>query len=107
MAQPLSYHPLTHVSPTGSRISRNPLPPLPQGTLAQLDSRNPVMYLDFPEGRLKLFGTLAFPRAKFMALRLGTGASVVAEDVFEHLVGTGEQPRGGGLGLNSGDQTNP
>jgi hypothetical protein len=29
-----------------------------QGTLAQLDSKNPVMYLEFPEGRLKLFGKL-------------------------------------------------
>jgi hypothetical protein len=25
-------------------------------TLAQLDSQNPVMYIEFPEGRLKLFG---------------------------------------------------
>jgi hypothetical protein len=44
------------------------------------------MYLDFPEGRLKLFGTLVFPRAKFMALRVGGGAAVMAEDVFENLV---------------------
>lgn len=41
-----------------------------QGTLAQLDSRNPVMYIDFPEGRLKLFGTLTFPRNK----RVGAAA---------------------------------
>lgn len=27
-----------------------------QGTLAHLDSKNPVMYLDFPQGRYKLFG---------------------------------------------------
>lgn len=27
-----------------------------QGTLAALDSKNPVMYLDFPQGRYKLFG---------------------------------------------------
>lgn len=26
------------------------------GTLANLDTKNPVMYIDFPEGRLKLFG---------------------------------------------------
>ena len=31
-------------------------PRLVQGTLAALDTRNPVMYLDFPQGRLKLFG---------------------------------------------------
>lgn len=29
-----------------------------QGTLAALDSKNPVMYLDFPQGRYKLFGEL-------------------------------------------------
>ncbi|GIL51317.1 hypothetical protein Vafri_7332 [Volvox africanus] len=56
------------------------------GTLARLDSRNPVMYLDFPEGRLKFFGTLVFPRAKYMALRVGVGSSVMAEDVFENLL---------------------
>ncbi|GIL51311.1 hypothetical protein Vafri_7332 [Volvox africanus] len=56
------------------------------GTLARLDSRNPVMYLDFPEGRLKFFGTLVFPRAKYMALRVGVGPSVMAEDVFENLL---------------------
>lgn len=27
-----------------------------QGTLAALDTKNPVMYLDFPQGRYKLFG---------------------------------------------------
>ena len=27
-----------------------------QGTLSQLDSKTPVMYIDFPEGRMKLFG---------------------------------------------------
>jgi hypothetical protein len=26
------------------------------GTLACLDSKNPVLYLDFPQGRYKLFG---------------------------------------------------
>jgi hypothetical protein len=57
-----------------------------QGTLAQLDSQNPVMYLDFPTGRLKLFGTLVFPKNKYMVLRLG-GSSVLAEDVFENMVG--------------------
>ena len=30
-----------------------------QGTLAQLDSKNPVMYLDFPQGRYKMFGAPA------------------------------------------------
>lgn len=38
--------------------------PGPQGTLAQLDTPHPVMYLEFPQGRLKLFGTLVFPKAR-------------------------------------------
>lgn len=32
--------------------------PLLQGSLAHLDTKNPVMYLDFPQGRYKLFGEL-------------------------------------------------
>ncbi|GLI61961.1 hypothetical protein VaNZ11_004524, partial [Volvox africanus] len=56
------------------------------GTLTRLDTRNPVMYLDFPEGRLKFFGTLVFPRAKYMALRVGVASSAMAEDVFENLL---------------------
>lgn len=35
-----------------------------QGSLANLDSQEPCMYLDFPTGRLKLLGTLVFPRNK-------------------------------------------
>eukprot|EP00878_Enallax_costatus_P021413 GHUV01022664.1.p1 GENE.GHUV01022664.1~~GHUV01022664.1.p1 ORF type:complete len:161 (+),score=32.31 GHUV01022664.1:282-764(+) len=60
----------------------------PMGTLAQLDSRNPVMYLDFPNGRLKFIGTLLFPANKYMVLRLGggPGGAVLAEDVFESTV---------------------
>jgi hypothetical protein len=59
---------------------------MPQGTLAQLDSQNPVMYLDFPQGRLKFFGTLVFPKNKYMMLKLG-GSSVLCEDIFENMVG--------------------
>eukprot|EP00887_Chlorella_sp_A99_P005088 scaffold25.g5088.t1 len=55
------------------------------GTLAQLDSRNPVMYIDFPQGRLKLFGTLVFPRTKYCVLRLGA-KEVVCEDVLESMI---------------------
>lgn len=58
-----------------------------QGVLSQMDTKNPVLYLDFPAGRLKLFGTLAFPHNKYMVLRLGGGSSVLCEDVFETLVG--------------------
>lgn len=59
-----------------------------QGTLAQLDSPNPVMYIDLPQGRLKLFGTLVFPHQKYMVLKLGAGEAL-AEDLFESLVSKG------------------
>lgn len=56
-----------------------------QGSLAQLDSRNPVMYIDFPEGRLKLFGTLMFPANKYLVLKFGP-RDIVCEDVLESMV---------------------
>ena len=56
-----------------------------QGSLAQLDTKTPVMYVDFPAGRLKLFGTLCFPKAKYLALRFGP-REVLCEDVFENMV---------------------
>eukprot|EP00879_Flechtneria_rotunda_P022876 GHRR01024179.1.p1 GENE.GHRR01024179.1~~GHRR01024179.1.p1 ORF type:complete len:284 (+),score=95.92 GHRR01024179.1:175-1026(+) len=60
----------------------------PMGTLAQLDSRNPVFYLDFPNGRLKFNGTLLFPANKYMVLRLGggPGGAVLAEDICENMI---------------------
>lgn len=35
------------------------------GTLAQLDTKNPVMYMEFPDGRLKFFGTLCLTTVLF------------------------------------------
>lgn len=56
-----------------------------QGSLAQLDTKNPVMYLDFPNGRLKLFGTLVFPKNKYLGLKFGP-KEVLCEDAFESMV---------------------
>ncbi len=56
-----------------------------QGTLAKLDTANPVLYIEFPQGRLKLLGTLVFPRNKYMVLRPGS-KEVLAEDVLESMV---------------------
>jgi len=55
------------------------------GTLARLDSRNPVMYIDFPGGRLRLNGTLTFPRNKYVVLRMGN-KDVLCEDVLESII---------------------
>jgi hypothetical protein len=54
------------------------------GTLARLDTKNPVMYIDFPEGRLRLSGTLVFPKNKYIVLRLGKEA--LCEDVLESMI---------------------
>ena len=56
-----------------------------QGSLAQLDSQNPVMYVDFPQGRLKFLGTIVFPKNKYMLLKFGQ-KDVLCEDVFENMV---------------------
>ena len=37
------------------------------------------------QGRLKLLGTLVFPKAKYATLKAGTG-HVLCEDVFENMV---------------------
>jgi hypothetical protein len=63
-----------------------------------MDTKNPVLYLEFPTGRLKLFGTLAFPHNKYMVLRLGGGGAVLCEDVFETLVRKAQSHGFGGLG---------
>ncbi|GAQ83049.1 hypothetical protein KFL_001340030 [Klebsormidium nitens] len=57
------------------------------GELAQLDTKNPVMYFSFPEGRLKLFGTLVYPKNKYLTLHFSKGAGNIAcEDCFENMV---------------------
>ena len=46
------------------------------------------MYIDFPCGRLKLLGTLVFPKSKYVVCRMASG-HVLLEDVFETLVRPG------------------
>ncbi|KAL3136823.1 hypothetical protein ABBQ38_005535 [Trebouxia sp. C0009 RCD-2024] len=55
------------------------------GSLAQLDSQNPVMYVDFPQGRLKFLGTIVFPKNKYMLLKFGQ-KDVLCEDIFENMI---------------------
>lgn len=44
------------------------------------------MYVDFPEGRLKFFGTLVFPAStKYLMLKINP-KDILCEDVFESLV---------------------
>ncbi|CAK0784859.1 hypothetical protein CVIRNUC_008064 [Coccomyxa viridis] len=55
------------------------------GALSQLDTKNPVLYLNFPEGRLKFLGTLMFPTNKYMVLKVGT-RDILCEDLFDSMV---------------------
>jgi hypothetical protein len=65
----------------------HPLHAPAQGTLAALDTRNPLLYIDFPGGgRLKLLGTLCYPANRYMVLRPGRASAVLCEDVFESMV---------------------
>jgi hypothetical protein len=43
------------------------------------------MYIDFPDGRLKFFGTLMFPQNKYMVLKF-TSKNIVCEDILESMV---------------------
>ncbi|KAJ7536743.1 hypothetical protein O6H91_12G080800 [Diphasiastrum complanatum] len=57
------------------------------GDLANLDSRNPILYVDFPQGRLKMFGTIVYPKNKYLTLHFSRGAgNITCEDAFESLV---------------------
>lgn len=55
--------------------------------MAQLDTQNPILYLDFAEGRVKLRGTMLFPKNKYLAIRFGQNQAL-CEDVFESMVHT-------------------
>jgi len=61
------------------------------GALAGLDSPHPVLYVEFPQGRLKLFGALVSPKATNYALlnvedHRNRKDQVLIEEVFESLV---------------------
>ncbi|KAJ3672282.1 hypothetical protein LUZ60_007003 [Juncus effusus] len=57
------------------------------GELACLASKNPILYLEFPQGRMKLFGTHVYPKNKYLTLQLTRSAKgVMCEDIFESLI---------------------
>lgn len=56
------------------------------GELVHLDTKNPVLYVDFPQGRLKFFGTIIYPKNKYLTLHFMRGSgNVVCEDSFDSL----------------------
>ncbi|XP_078439874.1 root hair initiation protein root hairless 1 (RHL1) [Wolffia australiana] len=57
------------------------------GELADLNTRNPVLYLEFPQGRMKLFGTVVYPKNKYLTLQFSKSSKgVLCEDSFENMV---------------------
>ncbi|XP_077247129.1 root hair initiation protein root hairless 1 (RHL1) [Tasmannia lanceolata] len=57
------------------------------GELKGLGTKNPILYLDFPQGRVKLFGTIVYPKNKYLTLQFGRGSkNVMCEDSFENMI---------------------
>ncbi|XP_072966549.1 DNA-binding protein RHL1 isoform X1 [Typha angustifolia] len=57
------------------------------GELADLATKNPILYLEFPQGRMKLFGTHVYPKNKYLTLQLTRSSKgVMCEDIFESLI---------------------
>ncbi|KAK3134293.1 hypothetical protein QOZ80_6AG0547360 [Eleusine coracana subsp. coracana] len=57
------------------------------GELSDLGTKNPLLYLEFPQGMMKLFGTDVYPKNKYLTLQMTRSAKgVVCEDVFESLI---------------------
>jgi hypothetical protein len=55
------------------------------GTLTNMDTRNPILYIDFPEGRLRISGTMIFPNNRYIMLRPGS-KEILCEDVLDNLI---------------------
>ncbi|KAL9224341.1 hypothetical protein vseg_000385 [Gypsophila vaccaria] len=57
------------------------------GELTHLASKNPVLYLEFPQGRMKLFGTIVYPKNRYLTLQFSRGGkNVMCEDCFDNMV---------------------
>ncbi|KAB5560781.1 hypothetical protein DKX38_005738 [Salix brachista] len=57
------------------------------GELKDLSSKNPVLYLDFPQGQMKLFGTILYPKNRYLTLQFSrSGKNVMCEDYFDHMI---------------------
>ncbi|KAL5983052.1 hypothetical protein ACLOJK_017132 [Asimina triloba] len=57
------------------------------GELKDLGTKNPILYLDFPQGRMKLFGTIVYPKNKYLTLQFTKSSkNVTCDDCFENMV---------------------
>ncbi|XVE62187.1 hypothetical protein DITRI_Ditri06bG0098300 [Diplodiscus trichospermus] len=57
------------------------------GELKNLGSKNPILYLDFPQGQMKLFGTIVYPKNRYLSLLFSRGGkNVMCEDYFDSMI---------------------
>ncbi|XP_057969247.1 DNA-binding protein RHL1 isoform X2 [Malania oleifera] len=57
------------------------------GELKDLGTKNPVLYLDFPQGQMKLFGTVVYPKNRYLTLQFSRGGkNVMCEDCFDNMI---------------------
>ncbi|XP_027358828.1 DNA-binding protein RHL1 isoform X2 [Abrus precatorius] len=57
------------------------------GDLKDLGTKNPILYLDFPQGQMKLFGTIVYPKNRYLTLQFSKGGkSVMCEDYFDNMI---------------------
>ncbi|KAF3976267.1 hypothetical protein CMV_000541 [Castanea mollissima] len=57
------------------------------GELKDLATKNPILYLHFPKGRLKLFGTILYPNNRYLTLQFPRGGkSVTCDDYFDNMI---------------------
>ncbi|XP_019085602.1 PREDICTED: DNA-binding protein RHL1-like [Camelina sativa] len=53
----------------------------------RLSTKNPVLYLNFPQGRMKLFGTILYPKNRYLTLQFSRGGkNVLCDDYFDNMV---------------------
>ncbi|KAM3381414.1 DNA-binding protein RHL1 isoform X4 [Capsicum galapagoense] len=57
------------------------------GELKNLGTKNPILYLDFPQGQMKLFGTIVYPKNGYLTMQFSRGGkNVVCEDYFDNMI---------------------
>ncbi|XP_059638559.1 DNA-binding protein RHL1 isoform X2 [Cornus florida] len=57
------------------------------GELKDLGTKNPILYLHFPQGQMKLFGTIVYPKNRYLTLQFSRGGkNVMCEDYFDTMI---------------------
>ncbi|XP_054804553.1 DNA-binding protein RHL1-like [Prosopis cineraria] len=57
------------------------------GDLKDLEKKNPVLYVDFPQGQMKLFGTILYPKNRYLTLQFSRdGKNAMCEDYFDNMI---------------------